>query len=82
MKSDLAYSAAPINALRMWSDGRRLLVELPGPYIVAFSLTEGGLSKALNLLRDRRYDFTAPTCVMQSKENAMVEAALRKRGII
>jgi len=58
----LAASAAPPNALRMWTDGVRIYVELPGspgndPYIVAYLYSEGGLSKALNLLGQRRADY-------------------------
>lgn len=55
-------SAAPPNALRMWTDGTRIFVELPGspgrdPYIVDYLYSEGGLSKALNLLGQRRVDY-------------------------
>lgn len=57
-----ASSAAPPNALRMWTDGVRIYVELPGspgndPYIVAYLYSEGGLSKALHLLGERRVDY-------------------------
>ena len=46
--STLAPSAAPANALTIWTDGRRVFVELPspkGPVVLAYLYTEGGLSK-------------------------------------
>jgi len=57
-----APSAAPPNALRMWTDGARIYIELPGspgkpPYIVAELYCEGGLSKALHLLGVHRVDY-------------------------
>ncbi len=51
----MAKSASPPNAVRMWTDGLVIYTEIPGtpPYIAKFSLTEGGLSKALDLLRTK-----------------------------
>ena len=56
----LASSAAPPNSLRMWTDGARIYVELPGrlgPYITAYEYSEGGLGKALALLGQHRVDY-------------------------
>lgn len=57
MTATLARSAAPPNALRMWVDDRAVYTEIPGkppnglPHVMSFALSEGGLSKALNILR-------------------------------
>lgn len=56
MTATLAKSAAPPWAVTLWSDERRIYAEIPGkdrPYITTFMLNEGGLSKALSLLRTR-----------------------------
>lgn len=62
MTDSRAPSAAPPNALRMWTDGVRIYIELPGspgndPYITAYLYSEGGLAKALSLLGQRRIDY-------------------------
>lgn len=57
MTATLARSAAPPNALRVWVDDRAVYTEIPGkapaglPHVMSFALSEGGLSKALNILR-------------------------------
>lgn len=57
MTASLARSAAPPNALRVWVDDRAVYTEIPGkppnglPHVMSFTLSEGGLSKALNILR-------------------------------
>lgn len=50
-----ASSAAPPYAVLVWSDGLDLFAEIPGspPYVMRLSLTDGGLHKALNLLKVR-----------------------------
>ena len=55
MPATFAPSAAPPNALLIWTDGRSIYVELPSkpnvpPCIITYRLSEGGLSKALALL--------------------------------
>ena len=50
-------SAAPPYACTMWMDHTSIYLEIPGkgdapPYITAYSLTEGGLTKALGMMRD------------------------------
>ena len=53
-----APEAKPIYAVTMWSDDNWIYVELPVtdsiPYITKFAFTEGGLSKALHVLRTAR----------------------------
>jgi hypothetical protein len=48
----------PLYAVTMWSDDNWIYVELPCdgevPYICKFAFTEGGLSKALYVLRNAR----------------------------
>jgi hypothetical protein len=57
MTATLARSAAPVNALRVWCDDVAVYTEIPGkppnglPHVMSFPLHEGGLSKALNILR-------------------------------
>lgn len=60
MTDILAPSAAPTNALLIWTDGRRVFVELPSPnspVVLAYSYTDGGLSKALALLGAHKVDY-------------------------
>lgn len=71
MSDSRASSAAPPNALRMWTDGTRIYIELPGspgndPYITAYLYSEGGLSKALSLLGQHRVDYDYLGTVPQS----------------
>ena len=91
-----APSAAPPNALRMWTDGIRIYVELPGlrgPYIVTYLYSESGLARALDLLGQRRADYeylgTIPDNYLKpSKEpsthnsRSAAEALLRRMGVI
>lgn len=99
MSASPAATAVPPNALRMWTDGIRIYVELPGlagPYIVAYSYCEGGLSKALNLLGANRVDYdyqgaipsgykkaTRPANTLDTDlRRASVEASLRRMGVL
>lgn len=58
MTAKLAPTAAPAYAQRTWCDDNHIYVEIPSvnkelpPYVMKFSNTEGGLTKALGLLRD------------------------------
>jgi hypothetical protein len=58
--STAALTAAPPNALLLWSDGVSIFTELPGPdsrpVIIRYPLTNAGLSSALGLVRTRAYD--------------------------
>lgn len=61
MTAKSASSAAPVYAVKIWADGLDLFAEIPGspPYVMRLSLTESGLSKALNLLRKRHAEAKA-----------------------
>jgi hypothetical protein len=65
-----APDAKPIYAVTMWSDDNWIYVELPvtdsHPYICKFAFTEGGLSKALHVLRTARKS-QPPSTVSLSK---------------
>lgn len=79
-------SAAPTNALKVWTDGLRIFTDIGG-YVVAFPLTEGGLSKVLNLLRERRVDYSgqpmlAPPPKPKSDRQSQAEALLLRLGVI
>jgi hypothetical protein len=60
MPATPALSAAPPNALLIWTDGLSLFTELPGPdsrpVVIRYPLTYTGLSLALGLVRTRAYD--------------------------
>lgn len=83
-------SAAPTQALLVWTDGQRLFVQLPGPYITTFSLTEGGLSKALDLIKVRRVDYAGvPASIVSAErkpgsvsQHALAQSLLRRKRII
>ena len=58
MTATAAPSGRPAWAVAAWVDEAWVYIELPcadaPPYIVKFNLSEGGLSKALTLMRDAR----------------------------
>ena len=96
MPATFAPSAAPPNALLMWTDGRQVYVELKTkpnlpPCILAFRLSEAGLSKALALLCKHADVAGEPQIVPPSKrkdyvgtvaQHSLAESILRKKGII
>jgi len=97
MPATFAPSAAPANALLIWTDGRSIFVELPSrenvpPCIITYRLSEGGLSKALALLGKHADVAGTPQVsvpVRRAKDyvgtvgqHALAESILRKRGII
>lgn len=97
MPATFAPSAAPPNALLMWTDGRSVYVELATkpnvpPCILAFRLSESGLSKALALLGKHADIAGTPQVsvpVRRAKDyvgtvaqHAMAESILRKKGVI
>lgn len=55
-----ARTAAPANALLLWTDNLSLFTQLPGPgglpIVIRYPLTTSGLSSALGLIRTRAYD--------------------------
>lgn len=96
MPATFAPSAAPPNALLMWTDGRSVYVELATkpnvpPVILAFRLSEAGLSKALALLCKHADVAGEPQIVPPPKrkdyvgsvaQHSLAESILRKKGII
>lgn len=96
MSAQLAPSAAPINALRMWTNGVSIFVELPtklplAPVIIAYQLSTGGLSKALALLnthadysgrpQSSQHRTTIPR-IGTPMQSSMAESILRRKGMI
>ena len=97
MPATFAPSAAPTNALLMWTDGRSIYVELPTrenvpPCIITYRYSEGGLSKALSLLGKHADIAGSPQVsvpVRRAKDyvgsvaqHALAESILRKKGVI
>jgi len=96
MPATFAPSAAPANALLIWTDGRSIYVELPTrenvpPCIITYRYSEGGLSKALALLGKHADVAGEPQIVPPPKrkdyvgsvaQHSLAESILRKKGII
>lgn len=97
MPATFAPSAAPPNALLIWTDGRSIYVELPGtrgqpPHVITYRLSEGGLSKALSLLGKHADVAGTPQVSAPARrakdyvgtvaQHAMAESILRKKGVI
>lgn len=92
MSATSAPSAAPPNAIPVWSDGRSLFTELPGPHgpiVLRYPLTTSGLSSALGLIHRHAYDAldrsAAVAALSQPRRSTAptpVELALRKLGLI
>lgn len=65
MTDTFAPSAHPPWAVVAWCDDRAIYIELPcvdgPPYVTKYDLTEGGLSKALRLMRDARRKLAKPS---------------------
>lgn len=73
-------AVAPVESIRIWSDNQRVFA-LVGDAILAFPLTEGGLSKILMLLKQRPVAYT--TTRPQGDEQAeRAKAMLRKMGAL
>ena len=97
MPATFAPSAAPANALLIWTDGRSIYVELPTrenlpPCIITYRLSEAGLSKALALLCKHADVAGTPTLSVPARrqkdyvgtvaQHALAESILRKKGVI
>lgn len=89
--TEIAPSAAPPNALTMWTDGRRIFIELPstiGPVVLAFPLSTGGLSKALSILSEHKVEYAGAPYVPGRKlvgsanQHDSAHRALVKLGLI
>lgn len=99
MSATFARSAAPRYALQTWADANSIYLEIPAkdptrlpPCVLAFSRTEGGLSKALAYVTKRHSDFagpqqyTAPALPAKplagsAMQQAHAQAALRRLGV-
>ena len=82
-----APSAAPPNAIPLWTDGRSLFAELPGPsgpVVLRYPLTTSGLSSALGLVDRYAYDSHDRAAAARALRptNPIVESLLRSMGII
>ena len=88
-----APSARPPNALPVWTDGRSLFTELPGPdsrpIVIRYPLTTPGLSSALSLIRTAAFDTLdrMPTAADLPRTGTLAQqleakALLRRIGII
>lgn len=98
-----ASTARPPWARMVWSDSNSIFVEVPdasggAPYILKFDHSDGGLSKALLLLRNAheradRTNYTTPkddprikrkglTFGFNESQRASARDILRKRGLI
>lgn len=57
-------TAAPANALLIWTDNLSIFTQLPGPGglpgVLRYPLTTAGLSSTLGLIRTRAYDGRGP----------------------
>jgi hypothetical protein len=86
-------SAAPPNAIPVWTDGLSLFTELPTPsgqpYVIRYPLTASGLSSALGLIRTNAFDGLdrSPTSPLPAHTHSVDRAmaaleVLRKVGIV
>jgi len=94
MSATPALSARPANALPIWTDGRSLYTELPGPdsrpVIIRYPLTTSGLSSALGLIRSRTYDYSGHAHIPHEPTNQPgtpaqrdnARAILRRMGLL
>lgn len=62
----LDYDPIPAYAVTMWTNDREIFVAMPmttggQPFIISFPLNEGGLTKALEVLRKRPKEVIVPT---------------------
>lgn len=66
MMGQLDTSPIPPYAVTMWTNDREIFVAMPmtaggQPFIISFPLNEGGLTKALEVLRKRPKEVILPT---------------------
>lgn len=99
MSATFLRSAAPRYALLTWADANSIYLEIPAkdpsklpPMVLAFSKTEGGLTKALAYVTKRASDFAAPQVFDVPKlpakpltgsamQQAHAQAVLRRLGV-
>ena len=89
-----ARTAAPANALLVWTDNLNIFTQLPGPgglpVVIRYPLTNAGLSSCIGLIRTRAYDggdrqYTPPEPPNQPGTPAQRENArevLRRLGLL
>lgn len=97
MTATSAPSAAPINALRMWTDGRDIYVEIPSKgecacAVFRFPLHEQGLWRALHLLQSHSYEYAGEPYLASDRDRvigrpldpivAQAGAILKSMGVI
>lgn len=66
MTDEVASTGRPAYAHYMWCDENSIYIEMDGqhgPCIIAFALSEAGLSKALHLMRDNRKKAASPVYI-------------------
>ncbi len=66
MMANLDMDPIPAYAVTMWTNDREIFVAMPmttggQPFIISFPLNEGGLAKALEVLRKRPKEVILPT---------------------
>jgi hypothetical protein len=66
MNASLDHDPIPAYAVTMWTNDREIFVAMPmttggTPFIISFALNEGGLTKALEVLRKRPKEVIVPT---------------------
>lgn len=66
MMGQLDHDPIPPYAVTMWANDREIFVAMPmtrggQPFIISFPLNEGGLTKALEVLRKRPKEVVLPT---------------------
>lgn len=84
MMGQLDRDPIPPYAITMWTNDIEIFVAIPCkgniPYITSFPLNEGGLTKALNLLRDRPKEVIAPTAAQPANYTKPPVQPQVKRG--
>lgn len=97
--ADYLRSAAPKHALLIWADAARIYTEIPAkdstklpPYVMAFTKSEGGLTKLLAFVTKRHNDhagapvFTKPEPTLKvltgsALQQAHAQAVLKRLGV-
>lgn len=86
MMGQLDRDPIPPYAITMWTNDVEIFVAIPCkgsiPYITSFPLNEGGLTKALNLLRDRPKEVITPTAAAPANYTKPPVQPQVKRGKI
>src|SRR5574337_1009547 len=97
MTDTIAPSAAPHNALHLWTDGREIFIEIPGrlgPYIMRRDYDHRAIAYVFSLLGAHRIDADHVGTIDNfaylkpsrepgtANQRAMVEAILRRNGVL